>query len=117
VSRSIEVPITGRVLDWAIAESGLSVNELAASLDVTIDTLEGWKNERVRPRLTELRKLATKLHRPQATFLLPAPPPTEPIPVQFRSPEAGRRRELNPVERRYLRRATRFQEILAWLVT
>ena len=46
----MEVPITGRVLDWAIAESALSVNELAASLDVSVETLEDWKAERTRPR-------------------------------------------------------------------
>jgi transcriptional regulator with XRE-family HTH domain len=60
MSRSVEVPITGRVLDWAIAESGLSIDELAASTGVSVETLEDWKTERTRPRLTELRKLATK---------------------------------------------------------
>lgn len=105
------------MLDWAINESGFSDAELAHSTGVNVEALQAWKAGSARPRLTQLRKLAGKLHRPQALFLLAAPPATDPIPVQFRSPRADRHRDLNPIERRYLRRATRFQEVLAWLLT
>lgn len=116
MSRVTPVPITPSVLDWAISESGYSLKELAAEVGVSIETFEQWKSGNPKPTLTQARKLAAKLHRPLASFLLPAPPPSRPLPVEFRKP-IGQQRELNPNERRHVRRAARLQEILSWVAT
>ncbi len=90
MGRSLEVPITPSVLKWAI-------------------------NETAKPSLTEFKVVARKLHRQLATFLLPAPPAgLTPVP-QFRHPLSSHRRSLNPVERRFIRRAHRLQDAHAWL--
>jgi hypothetical protein len=79
--------------------------------------LEQWASSGThKPNLTQARKLANKLHRPPAAFLLPAPPESRPLPVKFRHP-VGDERDLNPSERRHLRRAARFQEVLSWLAS
>ena len=113
--RGTEVPITPEVLSWAVDESGYTDAQIAAHLGVSVDDLASWKRGDGRPTLTPLRKLATKLHRQLATFLLPAPPKQEPSQVQFRSIGPQPVRELSPTERRFLRRARRQQDIIGWL--
>jgi Zn-dependent peptidase ImmA (M78 family) len=115
MTRATEVPITPSVLRWAIEESGYEPEQIARAVGVQIDLLRGWLSGESKPNLTFMRKLASKLHRPLAAFLLPAPPASRPLSVEFRHP-FGDRRELNPSERRYLRRAARSQEMLSWLV-
>jgi Zn-dependent peptidase ImmA (M78 family)/transcriptional regulator with XRE-family HTH domain len=114
MGHSIEVPVTPSVVQWAIAESGYSVEEIAQTLGVPPPVLNEWLTGRSKPNLTAARKLASKLHRPFAAFLLPDPPRSRPLAVEFRHP-VGVQRELNPEERRFLRRAARFQEVLSWL--
>ncbi len=72
--RGTEVPITPEVLSWAVEESGYSDEQIAAHIGVSADDLASWTRGDTRPTLTPLKKLATKLHRQLATFLLPAPP-------------------------------------------
>ena len=111
------VPITPSVLDWAIAESGYSRPELAASAGVDATRLERWITGDERPGLSDVRRIASKLHRQVATFLLPLPPEAERTSVQFRHPLGTRAsRALTPVERRFVRRARRLQEAEAWLI-
>ena len=111
----MEVPITPGVLSWAVEESGYTDEQLAAHIGVSLDDLASWKRGDTRPTLTPLKKLATRLHRQFATFLLPAPPKRGALRVQFRSIGSQPSRELSPIERRYLRRAGRQQEIIGWL--
>jgi Zn-dependent peptidase ImmA (M78 family)/DNA-binding XRE family transcriptional regulator len=114
MGRATDVPVTPSVLRWAIEESGFSTEDIAHAVGVRSAQLEQWASGESKPTLTHARKLASKLHRPFATLLLPAPPEGRPLPVEFRHPIGGER-ELNPNERRYLRRAARFQEVLSWL--
>src|SRR5208282_2896149 len=114
MGRAIDVPVTPSVLRWAIDESGFSIEDIAHADGVRSAQLEQWASGDSQPTLTHARKLANKLHRPFATLLLPAPPESRPLLVEFRHP-IGDDRELNPNERRYLRRAARFQEVLSWL--
>lgn len=111
------VPITPEVLDWAIDESGYSRAEVADAADVDVSALEAWLTGEAQPTTTQTRRIAGKLHRQFAVFLLPAPPAGEALSVRFRHPLGTREaRELNPTERRYLRRARRLQEAESWLV-
>ncbi len=113
--RGTEVPITPGVLSWAVEESGYTDEQLAAYIGVSLDDLASWKRGDTKPTLTPLKKLATKLHRQFATFLLPAPPKQGALRVQFRSIGSQPPRGLSPMERRFLRRARRQQEIIGWL--
>ena len=114
MGRAIEVPVTPSVLRWAIEESGYSAEDIAHAVGVRLPVLEQWASGDSKPTLTHARKLADKLHRPFAALLLPAPPESRRLSVEFRHP-IGDQRELNPNERRHLRRAARFQELLSWL--
>ena len=117
MARTSEVPITFAVLDWAIAESGLSLSELATGVGVDEQKVMAWRLGDAKPAITELRRLAAKLHRQVAVFLLPTVPESPPLHVQFRHPiGAQRARELTAGERRFLRRAKRLQDAQAWLV-
>ncbi len=109
------VPVTAAVVDWAIKESGYTPDELAVQLRVPPATLRAWATGDALPGFTQLRGLAAKLKRPVAAFLLPAPPVSIQPTVSFRSPPGATRRELSPVERRYLREARRLQQFLAWV--
>ncbi len=112
--RKPEVPITSAVLDWAIAESGLSLSELATGVGVNEQDVRAWRSGDVKPAITELRRLARKLHRQVAVFLLPAVPESPRVQVQFRHPIGAQRvRELTAGERRFLRRAKRLQDARA----
>ena len=113
--RGTEVPVTPEVLSWAVDESGYTDAQIADHIGVSADDLTSWKRGDTRPTLTRMRKLATKLHRQLATFLLPAPPKSAPLQVQFRSIGPQPARGLSPTERRFLRRARRHQEIIGWL--
>jgi Zn-dependent peptidase ImmA (M78 family)/DNA-binding XRE family transcriptional regulator len=114
MGRAIEVPVTLSVLHWAIEESGYDLEQIAHEINVPLATIAQWISGDSRPTLTHARKLANKLHRPLAAFLLPEPPDSRPLAVEFRHP-ARDERELNPSERRHIRRAARFQEIFSWL--
>ena len=111
----ITVPVTPAVLAWAIDESGIAPEELAAALDVSVEDLDAWRTGATRPGITQLRQLATRLHRQLAVFLLPRPPAMDLPDVQFRNRIRGTSRTLTPVERRILRRAGRLQRALGWL--
>jgi len=74
MSRSTEGPITPSVLRWAIAQSAYGLDELASAANVSSPQTEQWLAGKNVPNLTQARKLATKLHRPLAALLLPAPP-------------------------------------------
>jgi Zn-dependent peptidase ImmA (M78 family) len=114
MGRATLVPITPAVLQWAIRESGYEEERLAHEINVPPSLLRLWVSGDDKPTVTDMRRLASKLHRPFATFLLPEPPESRRLAVEFRHP-ADEDRELNPSERRHLRRASRFQEILSWL--
>jgi len=115
MGRHQKIPITPSVLAWAIQESGYGLEDLAAQLRVPSEAVRAWTTGDSQPGLTQLRALAGKLKRPLASFLLPAPPVSVRPTVEFRSPPGTQRRELNPIERRYLREAARLQQFLSWV--
>ena len=110
----IEVPITPEVLAWAVREAGLDGDRAAELLRVPEATFAAWLEGRERPGMTELRRLAAVLHRPLATFLLPAPPVQPDAHVDFRHPVDADRATLDPKERLVIREATRLQRAVGW---
>jgi Zn-dependent peptidase ImmA (M78 family) len=114
VGKATEVPITGKVLEWALEDSGFTHEEVAVALDVEESVLASWIAEAERPNLTQFRKLAEKLRRPSAFFLLPRPPAPDRLEVAFRHPPEAERDEKNPKERRAIRAARRMQHAVSW---
>jgi Zn-dependent peptidase ImmA (M78 family) len=112
-----QLPVTPELIDWEINASGYTADEVAQSIGVEASELESWKTGDGKPSVTQLRKLATKLHRPFATFFLPQPPVESKPRVEFRHPPEEEERTLNPEERRFLRRAQRLQGVLNWIAS
>lgn len=109
-------PVTGAVLEWAIRESGFSIEDLASSIEVSSETLAQWIREQEQPTVSEARRLAAKLRRPVASLLLPSVPEKPTPQVEFRKPK-GEVRPLAPEERRYIRRAHSLQKMVRWMRT
>ncbi len=116
MGRSVQVPITPAVLEWAIEESGMDRAAVAHKVEVEPDQLDAWLRGDERPTLTAFKKLATALRRPTATFLLPSPPKAKPLAIEFRHPPGVVERDLLPEERLAIREVRRLQDAVAWLV-
>jgi Zn-dependent peptidase ImmA (M78 family) len=116
MGRRTEVPITPDVLRWAVAESGISIPEVSEAAGVDVEEFEAWLQDHGKPSVTQIKRVATKLHRQVAVFLLPAVPAEARLQIEFRHPIGQEPRALTAVERRYLRRARRLQEAHAWLI-
>jgi Zn-dependent peptidase ImmA (M78 family)/transcriptional regulator with XRE-family HTH domain len=112
---SSAVPVTPEVVQWAIDESGYSLENLATAIKVEPEKLRAWARGTDRPSVGEVRELARQLDRPFAMFLLPAPPQRTIPRVEFRSPLGGPGRDLYPIELRRLREAARLQRVLSWV--
>jgi len=89
MGRGVQVPITPSVLDWAIRESGLGFETVARRVDVAEADLRAWLSGKAQPSLSAFHKLAAVLHWPTATFLLPGPPRTEHVAIEFRHPRGS----------------------------
>jgi Zn-dependent peptidase ImmA (M78 family)/DNA-binding XRE family transcriptional regulator len=116
MARSVQVPITPSVLAWAIDESGLGQDVIAKRVEVDQRELGAWLRGQAQPSLTAFKKLALVLRRPTATFLLPKPPKTKSVQIEFRHPPGVASRELLPEERLRIREVTRLQDAVAWLL-
>ena len=115
MARRTEIPITREVLRWAVAESGMSRAEVSKAAAVDEAEFEAWLHGDTKPSKLQVKRLAAKLHRQVAVFLLPSVPTGTPPQIEFRHPIGQPARSLNAVEHRYLRRARRLQQAHAWL--
>src|SRR5688500_6675061 len=94
--RATEVPITPSVLRWALDEPGYSDEQVAAALGGGANDLRMWATGDAKRGLTQFIRLASKLHRQRALFLLPTPPQQPAPQVQFRSISGDAPRPLSP---------------------
>lgn len=115
MSRGTRVPITPKVLEWAIDNSGFTPLDISEKLDIELAELEAWIYEGGQPKLTQFKKLSEILKRPSALFLLPEPPKNITPKAEFRHPIKGSRTRLISQEIRYFREATRLQRALSWI--
>ena len=74
MGRRVEVPITPALLRWAVDESGLSTEEICRAARVSSDAYLAWLAGTARPSLTQLKRVAKKVRRQLAVFLLPEVP-------------------------------------------
>jgi len=84
-----EIPVSGRVLTWAREFRGLSVEEAAERLGMSVDELTAFETEEKQPSLTKFEKLAATYRLPQATLFMRTPPQDPKMPTDFRTFESG----------------------------
>jgi len=104
------VPITGRVLAWAIDESGYILADVASKVEVDMATLDDWLCERSQPNTTQFRRLVETLKRPSATFFLPEPP-EDTLPPHFRRAAGPIPKDVTADERVNIRWALQLQDV------
>lgn len=109
------IPINPRVLAWAIDERGLTVDDLARSMNEDPAVVGGWVTGSHQPTKGQWTALASKLKRPRSVFLLPEPPEPS-VPPQMRTAMGSRSHDLRPDELLQVRRARRLQRYLASLL-
>lgn len=114
MARTIEVPITGEVLGWAIREGGFTVASFADRVGTTADTVRAWVAEAERPSKTQFNAIVDALRRPSAMFFLPEPPTQAAVPPSFR--KAPGSRNVAPHELIEIRWALGLQEIATELL-
>ncbi|HSQ02796.1 MAG TPA: ImmA/IrrE family metallo-endopeptidase, partial [Burkholderiales bacterium] len=108
-------PITPEVVSWAVDRSGYSVEEIASAIGQPADAIKGWLDGSAQPTVSQAKALAAKLKRPFALLLWSTPPKDDLPQIAFRAPVASEMRDLNPVERRYIRQAVRLQDAMIWV--
>ena len=62
------------MLEWGRTSAGLSVEEAARKVALSVDRLEAWESEDSQPTIKQLRKLANAYKRPLSVFYLPERP-------------------------------------------
>lgn len=109
------VPVTPAVVSWAVDHSGYTIEELAKAVKAEPSEIRAWLKGTKQPKLGKARALAKKLRRPLAIFLSPEPPSSDAPAVAFRAPVAEEMRDLNSNEQRYIRQASRIQDVVGHL--
>jgi Zn-dependent peptidase ImmA (M78 family) len=84
MARSIEALVEPDILSWARKSAGFSVEEAASSLQTKPEKVQAWEEGEESPSMAQLRKMAAAYKRVLSDFYLPAAPPDEPLPHDFR---------------------------------
>ena len=85
----VNVPINHKVLKWARDFRGLSVEEAADKIGVSIDELLAYEAGKQFPNLTRFEKFANVYQLPQATLFRRTPPKEPRLPSDFRTFEGA----------------------------
>jgi Zn-dependent peptidase ImmA (M78 family)/DNA-binding XRE family transcriptional regulator len=81
----VDVPVNGAVLAWARRHRGLSEQEAAKRLDVSLETLAALEAGNKKPSLKQLDSIARKYQVPFASLMMPEPLPLIQRPADFRT--------------------------------
>jgi len=84
MARSTEALVEPDILSWARKSAGFSVEEAASSLQTKPEKVQAWEEGEESPSMAQLRKMAAAYKRALSDFYLPAAPPDEPLPHDFR---------------------------------
>ena len=79
-----EVPVNGKVLQWARAIRGLSIEDAAMLLRVPRDELEAYESGERRPLVGFLRTMSARYQVNFTSLLMPEPLPIEKPPADYR---------------------------------
>jgi Zn-dependent peptidase ImmA (M78 family) len=110
------ITVNPDVLRWARETAGFSVDHAAAKLQRDAALIERLERGEEAPSVGVLKKLAQNYKRSLATLLLPEPPPTPPLPMDFRTVKGKEGQRLSPPTLLALRKARRLQALAAELV-
>ena len=108
------VGLSPRVLEWALADSGMDATELAERAHVTPEALSAWISGDDRPNRTQFAEVAKELARPEEFFFLPEPPRTPSFPAELRTAADGT--PLTHKDMVAIRRARHIQSLVSWIV-
>jgi Zn-dependent peptidase ImmA (M78 family) len=111
MSRTQHIPISGKVLAWAIEEGGFTVLSFADRIGVDPDTVRAWVSETEQPGKTQFSRIVEVLRRPSAMFFLPNPPTQTALPPNFRRAPGPSPRDVTPYERIEIRWALGLQDV------
>lgn len=84
MARSIEALVEPKILTWARATAGFSVEEAARSIQTKPEKIEAWERGDENPSMAQLRKMATAYKRLLSDFYLPEVPREQSLPHDFR---------------------------------
>jgi transcriptional regulator with XRE-family HTH domain len=114
MANSIAFNLSPTVLAWARNSMGYTIEEAAKKAGVPSDRYEAWETGQKLPTYKQLEGLAEKVYkRSIAVLLLSKPPQEDPIQHDFRSLSNAQVADLSPEIRLALRKAKRYQLILA----
>jgi Zn-dependent peptidase ImmA (M78 family) len=91
-SEMAEVPVNGRVLQWARTVRGLSIDDAALLLEISPDELRAYEAEDTRPLVGFLRLMSTRYQINFTSLLMP-----EPLPIEKRLTDHRERHGGNPL--------------------
>lgn len=116
MARATYIPVTPRVLEWAMAQAGVSDEDLAVRCETSPDVVEDWRRGEAQPTKTQFNRLVTRLRRPSAVYFLADPPEDDSAVRAFRAPTGGAsNRELTDKELVAIQSAERIQAIARWV--
>lgn len=84
-----EVPVNGKVLEWARLIRNLSVREAAELLDVSTEDLRAYESGAKRPLVGFLRTMSSRYRINFSSLLMPEPLPKKDLPTDFRVRRGG----------------------------
>ncbi len=103
------------ILDWAMADSGMTARSLAAVARVAEADVQAWLLGESQPGATQLKSVAKALRRPTSFFFLPSPPARARPAAAMRAPIGLKgERDTSVEERQAIRQAARRQRIARW---
>jgi Zn-dependent peptidase ImmA (M78 family) len=114
MANSIAFNLSPTVLEWARNSMGYTIEEAAKKAGVPSDRYEAWETGKKLPTYKQLEGLAEKVYKRSVAILMLSKPPQEnPIQNDFRSLSNAQVSDLSPETRLALRKAKRYQLILA----
>jgi Zn-dependent peptidase ImmA (M78 family) len=116
-SKSPTVEVNPALLIWARESVAATVDDVAARLRISVETVKKWEAGEESPSLRELEALAAFCKRPLAAFLLAQPPHETPLPDDFRTLPGKPPAALSRKARIIIRRAMRLQRLAAGLMS
>jgi len=108
--------INPALLIWARETSGISLEDAARKIGVTVERLQDWEAGTSRPTIRQLQEAARVYRRPFAAFYLPEPPTGFRVPHDFRLLPGGSARHYSPIALSELRRIQHQREVLLAIV-
>ena len=109
IKTRLTVQPTPSLLRWARETAGFSPEEVSRKLDITSDRLVELESGDILPSLAKLREFSNLYKRSLAVFFLPEPPPSPPLPKDFRTLPSEIEMPLSPKSFKLIRSARLLQ--------